>query len=651
MISVSNEFKEAMQAPVKMVRASVAVSDDEIYTSSNDLVSISYESSGYYFGVTTKALEFSLLGVGYDLLDKNLEVMLETCISEEYDYWESCNLGKFVVVEQTSDLEKETTKFKCYDTVGMMAREKYSDNFTFPCTIAELVDQFVEHFSLDYETQTLVNGDYEILEDPYSDIPDITFRDILSEIAGATASNISIDGAGNTLSIKNPTMESGESWTYDNLKKISFGTNYGPINAVVLARTPVEDNIALRDDESITEYGLTELKLANNEILDDDRESLIEPILTAVDGFSFYPFEATTEGHGWHQCGDRILVSNDDDVEFEVIITDIKLTLDGGIKETIKGVRPEETDTDYALAGGITKTIYNTQIKVDKQNQKIQSVVEGQTILEGKVNDNYTEITQNITNVITSVQNSGGNNLLKNSAMYSLGDDGLPLSWTFEGTGDLTIAPSAEAAVNGSLSRQNISLRAMKASQTVEVKADNANSSDKTYYSFSCKIKKTATGSCYVKITDGTESGVWLIELENGEESFYRDYSIEAMLPNSANLTVSVFGSSDSEFSVTDMMLSVGDYKSQWTQANGEFANTQVSIDSNGVVIRSSTLAGTYTKQTPQEISTYSHNTLSATVNDDGVIAPKAEFKKEIGMSPIKIVPQSDGWAFVKKED
>ena len=235
--------------------------------------------------------------------------------------------------------------------------------------------------------------------------------------------------------------------------------------------------------------------------------------------------------------------------------------------------------------------------------------------------------------------------------MYSLDNDGLPLSWALSGAGTINIAPSAEAAVNGSLSRQNISLKGMTATQVVEVKADNSSITDKTYYSFSCKIKKTAVGECLVRITDGTETGLWEISLDNGEESFYDEFSLEGILPNSSNLTVSVYGSSDSEFSINDMMLAVGDYKTQWTQANGEFANTQVAIDNTGVTIRSNTLSGVYTKQTPQELSAYSNNVLAATINNDGIMAPKAEFKNEISMSPIKIVPQNDGWAFVRSEN
>ena len=149
------------------------------------------------------------------------------------------------------------------------------------------------------------------------------------------------------------------------------------------------------------------------------------------------------------------MVINGED-SWQIIISYIKISIDGGIKETIKGVRPIDNDTDYSLAGGIMKTIYNTEIKVDKQNQQIKSIVEEQTILENQVNDNYTTITQSISNVVTSVQNSGGNNLIRNSAMYSLDDNGQPLSWDISGSGDLVITPSAEAAVNGSLSRQNI---------------------------------------------------------------------------------------------------------------------------------------------------------------------------------------------------
>lgn len=83
----------------------------------------------------------------------------------------------------------------------------------------------------------------------------------------------------------------------------------------------------------------------------------------------------------------------------QVYITDTRLELGNGIKETIKGIAPTVTQTDYARAGGITKTIYNTEIKVDKQKQEIESVVSKQTQVDQQIADEFSKITQNIKNV------------------------------------------------------------------------------------------------------------------------------------------------------------------------------------------------------------------------------------------------------------
>ena len=650
MIDVSNRFKELMRAPIKTIQMCVTTNEPtpQAFTSSGVLASVDIEADGYFFGTVAESLTMKLIGTDYNLVGFNVKPTLQVLSDASTGTYEELSYNSFRIYEQTVDLEKGTTIVKGYDIIGVAAKINYAEGaLAWPCTVANLASQVANliGIQLDTDMTTLPNYDYIIGEDLYANINGTTYRSILSEIAGATAS---ICRVSNDKLVFEPAIANVvDILTYDNLLKVKFEPRYGVVNSVVLARTPQEDNIAVRDEDSIALNGLTELKLANNEILDDDREDLAEPILDAVDGFFFDPCEATTEGHGWYECGDRVQISNTE-ANYETIITHTKLTFSGGIKETIKGVAPDETKTNYALAGGITKTIYNTEIKVDKQGQKIESIVEEQTTLDNKINNNYTSISQNISNVVTSVQNSGGNNLIKNSAMYSLNDSGNPLEWTLDGEGTISITPSAEAAINGSLSRQNISLKGMTVSQVVEVKADTSSTADKTYYSFSCKIKKTAAGECLVRITDGTENGVWEIDLENGDESFYKEYDLEEILPNSANLTISVYGSSDSEFSITDMMLAVGNYRSQWTQANGEFANTQVTIDSNGVTIRSNNLSGTYSKQTSQEISTFSNNRLVATVNDDGVSAPKIESVNAIAMPPIKIVPRSDGWAFVK---
>lgn len=655
MITASQAFQTAMKAPVKMLGATVYNGSDGVaYTENDVLQSVVMTSTGNYFGTNTRSTTVKLVGTNFSLVDKTVTISLSVLVDAANNIYDAISFGNFTVYEQETDLEKGITTIKAYDMMGMLSLEEYQEGeLTFPCTVANLASQIASRFNLTLGTDftTLPNYDYTIAEDLYANINGETYRDILAEIAGATATMAKVATTGELVFKPLQTVVDDE-LTYAEMKKFKFGSSYGPVNSIVLARTPAEDNIAVTDAESVAANGLTEVKLANNEILDDDRQLLAQPLLNASDGFGYRPATVSTVGLGWIEVGDRIEITDDSENSYEAIITDCQITLNGGIKEELKSVAPTETQTNYAMAGGIGKTIYNTEIKVDKQNQRIESIVERQTQFENEVASNFSSIVQNITSIVTSIQNSGGDNLIKNSAMYAKDSSGVPLNWTFSGTGTWSATPSADASANGSLSGQVIRLAGETVSQIVTVKPDDASivEDDKTYYSFSCRIKKTSVGDCTVTLSDGTQEGVWTITVANGEAVNYKEYAIEALLPHSTELTVSVTASNDAEFYITDMMLAVGSYRSKWTQANGEFSNSQVQIDSDGVTVKNSNLAGAYTRVTPQGVEVYLNSQLIALINSDTIKAPIGEFSQEIDLAPIKIVKQSDGIAFVEKE-
>lgn len=656
MITASQAFKDAMKAPVKVLGATVYNSAEGVaYTENDVLQSVAMTSTGYYFGTNTRSTTIKLVGTNFALVEKTVTISLSVLVDAANNIYDTISFGNFTVYEQETDLEKGITTIKAYDMMGMLSLEEYQEGeLAFPCTVANLASQIASRFNLTLgiDFTTLPNYDYTITEDLYANINGETYRDILAEIAGATATMAKVATTGELVFKPLQTVVDDE-LTYAEMKKFKFGSSYGPVNSIVLARTPAEDNIAVTDAESVAANGLTEVKLANNEILDDDRQLLAQPLLDATDGFGYYPATINTVGLGWIEVGDRIEVTDDSENSYETIITDCQITINGGIKEELKSVAPTETQTNYAMAGGIGKTIYNTEIKVDKQNQRIESIVERQTQFENEVASNFSSIVQNITSIVTSIQNSGGDNLIKNSAMYAKDSSGVPLNWTFSGTGTWSATPSADARANGSLSGQVIKLADETVSQIVTVKPDDDSISEdeKTFYSFSCRIKKTAVGDCTVTLSDGTQEGVWTITVPNGEAVNYKEYAIEALLPHSTELTVSVTASNDAEFYITDMMLAVGSYRSKWTQANGEFSNSQVQIDSDGVTVKNSNLAGAYTRVTPQGVEVYLNSQLIALINSNTIKAPIGEFSQEIDLAPIKIVKQSDGIAFVEKEN
>ena len=75
-IDVSEAFKNAMKAPVKVVRASIVADDEQEFSSSDDLINLTIESSGYYFGSTTKTLSFNLLGTDHNLIGKDIHLTI-----------------------------------------------------------------------------------------------------------------------------------------------------------------------------------------------------------------------------------------------------------------------------------------------------------------------------------------------------------------------------------------------------------------------------------------------------------------------------------------------------------------------------------------------------------------------------------------------
>lgn len=651
MILIPNVIKDALRSPIKagVVAQVTVLSTDESYTSDNTLQSVVMQSTGYYYGVATRAATIKLLGTDYNLVDKKIHIEQNVMIDAVKGEWQKFSQGYFIVEDQQVDLEKHVTTIKAYDLMGKLAKIHYnqSDALTFPCTIENLVKQIAEHHDLVLETNLvdLPNANYEISEDLYEKIETMTYRDILAEIAGATATIALINAKGN-LEFRLLARTTSDNLTYAEMLKFKTSPKYGEVNSVVLARTPQEDNIVFSDDESIKVNGLTEVKLANNEILDDDRQELIEPIFNASKGFWFFPSEITTTGHGYYEIGDRIAIHDSEGSNYETIITSISLTLDGGISEVIKGVAPTITQTNYALAGGITNALHNTEIKVDKQNQRIESIVFKQETFEGKVNENFTKVTQDITSVITSVQNSGGNNLLKNSAMYFRDTEGKPTYWELADNGTLEILPTAEVGNYGALSGQLIKLVGTKIIQQVSVMASEEGKTEQVY-SFSCRVYKTAVGSAQIKLTDGINT--WKKEFLIGEETIYQEVAFEGIRPEASILTLEVSASSDADLRVMDMMLSSGDYRSKWTQANGELANTDVKIDISGIEINSANTE-TSSHLTSQGLEIKRKGNTVTSITNVGVEANLGKFREEIMMSPIKIVPQRDGWAFVKSE-
>lgn len=646
MIEVPESFKNAAREPVKTLRATISCEDDS-YTSGDALISLTKEDTGFYFGVATKSLTFKLLGTNYNLIGKSVTASFDIQTSQTDTTWETCNLGHFKVYEQTANLEKGLTEFKAYDQIGIMGKTNYdAGGLSFPCTISELFNQIADRFGLQRSIGVIPNLSYTIEEDLYAKINNVTYRDILAEIAGATASLAEISDT--NLRLRPITTSPLETLTYANLKAAKLRPKYGPVNSIVLARTPVEDDVVVTNEESIATNGRTEIKLANNEILDDEREILAQPILDAVDGFYFYPFEITTEGHGWYEVGDRLSVT-DGANNWDIVLTSMSLTIGNGIKEILKGVEPTETKTNYALAGGIAKTIFNTEIKVDKQGQEITSVVSRQDSFESQTQTQFSQVTQNLNSITATIQTTGGGNIIHNSVGYNIDTDRQLINWSQVGA--IRSESSPESVSYGAISGNQINLGgSSKITQRVIV-----DGSGNQIYTFSLRAKKGVTGNATIHLRNDIDD--FTIEIPEGESILWKNYSLIGIAPHSTYFDVVIEADSAvSELSVTDLMMTVGDSVTPWISASDEILSKNVAVDSTGVTVRSNTTSD-YVQLNELGLNGYSDASGSLenvfTVNRDTTEVSKLKARNQITMSPIKIIPIKSGdragWSFVKE--
>lgn len=651
MIAVSNDFKMAMKQPIKEIDAYIKISEDNKITSADDLISFKISCDTGMCKTAMRKLEGKYLGehnILGECVHVGFGVKLPNGMFEYLDY------GTFLITEITTTKDTGVTQIIGYDKMINTMRKYTKLDIEYPIDLYTYTQKLCEKCGLTLGNTTFnTHNDWPISQELWENIENITYRDILVQIAQVTASTciISNDDKVYFKCLTN----TGEQLTYDNMIKLKLEPVYGEINSVVLSRTPQEDNIYMRDEESIQANGLSEYKIENNEIIDKDRDNAILPIYNALHGISYYPFETTTEGLGWYEIADNFNIVNDTEDIFNTTLFNFSITVDGGIKEILKTVADTKTQTQYQYATIMAKRVKNTEIIVNKQEQYIKQLVTDMYEKDGIIHENFTNIYQDIDNIINSVQNSGGSNLIKNSVMFAYDNEGKPNDWDISGDGIINISSSAEASNNGSLSGHVFTLNNKKAIQKVIVKIDDDTipADEKTYYTFSTKIKKGAVGSCYVKIYNSNEE--YIIEVKEGESVYYKDFEIKALLPKDNYYIIEFYGSSDSDATFTDNMLAVGTYKSQWQQATGEIMNTQVNINLDGILVKSSIYLGDYTVMSPLEFAGYSNINGTITkvfsLNKDTTLVKKLEAEDEVKMVPIKIVPVTSGdlqgWAFV----
>lgn len=287
----------------------------------------------------------------------------------DYSYIE---FGSYLIKESKKAEESQTISLECYDLMlQSMIPYDLTLDYTQGITVKDLLDAICDRlgWTKGYSTDFYNSG--VLIEEEKYDLSD-TFRDALDDIAEVAGGMIGfVDDA---LTVIYPT-ESGEVIDEESLKSLTIGKKYGPVNSVVLSRTPQEDNIYRKDNNSISQNGLTEIRIENNQIIDTHREDFMDGICDALMGLSFELYELESFGIGYLNFGEFFSIKTADGVKHKTLMLCDDLQITQGVKEESKLEEPEVTNTDYSAASETDKTLRKTILRVDKQDNKISALV------------------------------------------------------------------------------------------------------------------------------------------------------------------------------------------------------------------------------------------------------------------------------------
>ena len=359
------------------------------YTINNTEITLTNEDVNTIQPITQGDLLKSIMKELY--IDSNQDIPKDTEINFQfgvYDYteeqYEYLDFGKYYVIKSEYQEDTRSYLITCYDKMINSMVDYEEVPMIYPTTVREYINELCTTIGLTFAnaSDTFANYDKEIPTDLYKGLG-YTYRGVLDELAQVTASNICIN-EDNELEIRyitdtNETFDE-EFFSEDNVK---FGKKIGKINSIVLSRSAESDNVYLRDEESVAQNGLYEIKIVDNQIMNfNNRSDFLPDILATLDNLEFYSMDVNSTGICYLDVCDRYTISVNNNSYTCVLMND-EININQGLEENIYVEEPKVSETEYKYADETDRRINQTYIIVNKQQGEITALVSQVDTLQG----------------------------------------------------------------------------------------------------------------------------------------------------------------------------------------------------------------------------------------------------------------------------
>lgn len=303
-----------------------------------------------------------------DNLDlENKDIQLYFGIKLDDDTIEYVPQGTYRVYEKTSNTEYKICDHKIFFNEKINTKE-----VPYPTTVEKLATWVGKKLDIDVIIPTdFPNRNLTISSEIFFGY-DATYANAVEAITQATCTFAQINRSGQLefrwfkkvdFSIDIENLPKG----YPVLSKV-----LDPINSIVLAREPQNDNVYWPETVEDTR---SEFKISNNPILDIDRYTSRMDIYDRINGFSYTPVSVGTQGFFHLDTGDIVSLQVKDEMYVDMLIMNHTLKYSGGISSQFETPALSKTMINYSVASSIESQIFKTQLEVDKVGNRITAEI------------------------------------------------------------------------------------------------------------------------------------------------------------------------------------------------------------------------------------------------------------------------------------
>ena len=363
---------------------------------------LKYSFEGNLFKTIMKQIEITVKNAR-ELKDKNVNFQYGIYVNNDFEY---IDLGDYYIKDVDDDKGKTELVVTGYDKmIHFMKTFKQSElQLTYPCTMLALIQKMCEVCGVELYSTNFFNADLQVDED-YFTTQELTYRDVLEKVAESTETTVFIKD--NKLYLHKLADSPVEKLDASYLTGLTVKEKFGPVNALVLGRGDVEDNIEAKDDTSIAQNGRCEIRFDENEFVEYQREQVIDEMFEQIKGIEYYAFEGSDVGVMWLEPCDLFEVEDNEESTYKTIYLKANITINTGISSDIEADIPEETNTEYKVTTKEEKKTLKVERLAKKNEGQIQDLIQetteqGQKLTE--VEQTVDGITQTVSSVETKVE-------------------------------------------------------------------------------------------------------------------------------------------------------------------------------------------------------------------------------------------------------